>query len=86
MAPSFAVDISDYIDQWMEVLKCHHSQFYNSATERYDFIDTLVAVARARGVSIGARYAQGFIATEPLKVDDPFMLVTPRVRMPQYPT
>ena len=86
MSPSFVVDISDYIDQWVEVLKCHHSQFYNRETERYDFVDTLVAVARARGVSIGARYAQGFIATEPLKVDDPFMLVIQRRRTPQYPT
>jgi N-acetylglucosamine malate deacetylase 1 len=84
--PSFVVDISDYIEPWIEVLKCHHSQFYNPETERYDFVDTLVAVARARGISIGARYAQGFIATEPLKVDDPFMLATQRLRTPQYPT
>jgi N-acetylglucosamine malate deacetylase 1 len=84
--PSFVVDISDYIEPWVEVLKCHHSQFYNPETERYDFIDTLIAVARARGVSIGARYAQGFIATEPLSIDDPFTLVTQRRRIPQYPT
>ena len=37
--PLFVVDISDYIDQWVEVLKCHHSQFYNTETERYDFVD-----------------------------------------------
>jgi hypothetical protein len=55
-------------------------------TEQYDFIDTLVAIARARGVSIGVRYAQGFIAAEPLKIDDPFMLVTQRRLTPQYPT
>src|SRR5919198_1175289 len=61
MSPSFVVDISDYIDQGTEVLKCHHSQFYNPGTERYDFIETLMAVAQARGISIGVRYAQGFI-------------------------
>jgi len=55
-------------------------------TERYDFVDTLVAVARARGISIGVRYAQGFVATEPLKVDDPFILAIQRRRTPQYPT
>jgi N-acetylglucosamine malate deacetylase 1 len=86
MAPSFVVDVSDYLEQWVEVLKCHHSQFYSADTGRYDFIDTLVAVARARGLSIGARYAQGFIAAEPLKVDDPFMLATQRYAIPQYPT
>ena len=59
MSPLFVVDISDYIDQWVEVLKCHHSQFYNTETERYDFVDTLVAVARARGVSIGAATLRG---------------------------
>ena len=85
-APSFVVDISDYVDQWVEVLKCHHSQFFNPQTGRYDFIDTLLATVRARGFGIGARYAQGFIAPEPLKVDDPFLLVTPRRGIPQYPT
>ena len=43
------------------------------------------SVARARGVSICARYAQGFIATEPLKVDDPFMLAIQRRRTPSIP-
>jgi len=85
--PSFVVDISDYIDQWVEMLKCHRSQFYNPETGRYDFIDTLLAVARARGFGIGARYAQAFISPEPLKIDDPFLLVTQqRLRTPQYPT
>ncbi len=81
------MDISDYIDQWVEMLKCHRSQFYNPETGRYDFIDTLLAVARARGFGIGARYAQAFISPEPLKIDDPFLLVTQqRLRTPQYPT
>jgi LmbE family N-acetylglucosaminyl deacetylase len=84
--PSFVVDISDYVDQWAEVLKCHHSQFYNAETGRYDFVDTLLAVARARGYGTGMRYAQAFIAPEPLKIDDPFQLVAQRPRAPQYPT
>ncbi|MBI3330108.1 MAG: hypothetical protein HYZ81_25800, partial [Nitrospinae bacterium] len=82
---SFVVDISEYVEGWVEVLKCHHSQFYNPETERYDFIDTLLAVARSRGFTMGMRYAQAFIATDPLKIDDPFMLVTQRFRSPQYP-
>lgn len=86
MTPSFVVDISEYADRWVEVLKCHHSQFYNSETQRYDFIDTLLAVARAHGFAMGMRYGQGFIAPGPLKIDDPFMLVTQRGRTPQYPT
>ena len=85
MTPSFVVDISEYVEGWVEVLKCHHSQFYNPETERYDFIDTLLAVARARGFTLGMRYAQAFIATDPLKIDDPFLLVTQRFRSPQYP-
>lgn len=84
--PTFVVDISDYVERWVEVLKCHHSQFYNPATERYDFIETLLAVARARGFALGMRYAQGFIATEPLKIDDPVLLATERRHTPQYPT
>lgn len=86
MTPSFVVDISEYADRWVEVLKCHYSQFYNAETQRYDFIDTLLAVARAHGFAMGMRYGQGFIAPGPLKIDDPFMLVTQRGRTPQYPT
>ncbi len=73
--PTFVVDISEYVERWVEVLKCHHSQFYNPQTGRYDFIDTLLAVARARGFAMGIRYAQGFLAAGPLHIDDPFLLV-----------
>ena len=80
MPPTFAVDISDYVERWVEVLKCHHSQFYNAETGRYDFIDTLLAVARARGFTMGIRYAQAFLAAGPLHIDDPFLLVAQRAR------
>src|SRR5687767_6706535 len=53
LPPTFVVDISDYVDPWVEALKCHRSQFYNPHTLRYDAIDRFLAVARARGFARG---------------------------------
>jgi N-acetylglucosamine malate deacetylase 1 len=82
LPPTFVVDISDYVDQWMAALQCHHSQFYNPHTQRYDAIDRFLAVARARGFARGIGYAQAFIVPGPLTIDDPFLLVMPQDRPP----
>jgi N-acetylglucosamine malate deacetylase 1 len=75
MPPTLIVDISDYVDRWVEVLQCHRSQFYNPQTQRYDAIDRFLAVARARGFTRGIRYAHAFIVPGPLILDDPVRLV-----------
>jgi N-acetylglucosamine malate deacetylase 1 len=75
MPPTFVVDISEYVDRWVEVLQCHRSQFYNPHTQRYDTIDRFLALAQARGFGTGIGYAQAFIAQRPLTIDDPVRLV-----------
>jgi LmbE family N-acetylglucosaminyl deacetylase len=76
------VDISDYVDQWVEALQCHRSQFYNPHTQRYEAIERFLALAQARGFSRGMGYAQAFIARAALTIDDPFLLVAQQVRTP----
>ncbi|MBI3327677.1 MAG: PIG-L family deacetylase [Nitrospinae bacterium] len=86
MQPTFVVDISDYVDRWVEVLKCHHSQFYNPRTQRYDAIERFLALAQARGFARGIRYAQAFILPELLIIDDPMLLVAQQGRQPHNPS
>jgi LmbE family N-acetylglucosaminyl deacetylase len=82
LPPTFVVDISDYVDQWVGALQCHGSQFYNPHTQRYDAIERFLAVARARGFARGIGYAHAFIARAPLTIDDPFRLIVPQGRPP----
>jgi len=86
MPATFVVDISDYVDRWVEVLKCHRSQFYNPQTQRYDAIDRFLALAQARGFARGIRYAQAFIAQGPLAIDDPFQLIARQGRPSHDPS
>jgi LmbE family N-acetylglucosaminyl deacetylase len=83
LPPTFVVDISDYVDPWIEALQCHRSQFYNPHTERYDAVERFLAVARARGFARGIGCAHAFIARAPLSIDDPLQLVASQVRPPR---
>jgi N-acetylglucosamine malate deacetylase 1 len=86
LTPTFVVDISDYVERWVEALQCHRSQFYNPYTQRYDAIERFLAVARARGFARGIGYAHAFIARAPLTIDDPFRLIVPQGRPPHNPS
>jgi len=86
LPPTFVVDISDYVERWVDALQCHRSQFYNPHTQRYDAIERFLAVARARGFAMGIGYAHAFIARAPLHIDDPFLLVVQQGRMAHDPS
>jgi bacillithiol biosynthesis deacetylase BshB1 len=86
LAPTFVVDISDYVDRWVAALQCHPSQFYNPHTQRYEAIERFLAVARARGFGMGIGYAHAFIARAALRIDDPFLLVAQQLCTPQNPS
>lgn len=71
LTPDFVVDISDFIDQKIELVLAFRSQFFLSETSEYDkelqtpisgkdFIDFLRAKARAYGRPAGLEYAEGF--------------------------
>jgi bacillithiol biosynthesis deacetylase BshB1 len=86
LPPTFVVDISDYVEPWVEALQCHRSQFYDPHTQRYEAIERFLAVAQARGFTRGIGYAHAFIARAPLTIDDPFHLVPQQVRAPEDPS
>lgn len=77
--PTFIVDITDVFDDWMAALDCHVSQFANPERPRPDHFpsvrDVFATYAGYWGWQIGVKYAQAYLATGPLKVNDPLMLV-----------
>ena len=84
--PTFVVDVSDHFDDWMAALDCHQSQFANPDRPRPATMpsvrDVFESYARYWGWQIGAKYGQAYLATGPLRVGDPFMLVRDVVPRP----
>jgi bacillithiol biosynthesis deacetylase BshB1 len=76
---TFIVDIGDWVEDWLKALDCHTSQFYHPDRPRPASFphprEGFEANARHWGWQIGVKFAQAFLATSPLKIDDPMMLV-----------
>lgn len=77
VSPSFVVDISKYYDQWIKALSAHKSQFLNPRKTSRNYMWSLETMARGFGARIGVKYGQGFLAAEPLRIDDPMILSRP---------
>lgn len=77
LKPDFVVDISNEFEQKMKAIKAYQSQFFNpNSTEKNTFISTpefqqfLEARAIEMGQITGVKYAEGFIATRYLGIND----------------
>lgn len=83
---TFVVDVSDYVDDWLEAIDAHKSQFHNPEKPRRDGTapvrEYFKAYARYWGWQIAANYGQAFIANVPLRVRDPMALVKDVVPRP----
>lgn len=77
--PTFVVDITEHVTDWIAALDCHQSQFHNPDRPRAEHLpsvrDVFESMARYWGWQVGVKYGQAFLATAPLKVGDPLMLV-----------
>jgi bacillithiol biosynthesis deacetylase BshB1 len=77
--PTFVVDIGDWVEDWLDAIDCHKSQFYHPDRPRPATMpkprEAFESNARHWGWQIGVKYGQAFLATSPLKVDDPMELV-----------
>ena len=81
--PSFIVDISDFLEQKMEAIRAHGSQFYDPNSQEpetrltsKDFLDELANRSRYFGSLIGVAAGEPFYVREALNVDDPIDLLT----------
>jgi bacillithiol biosynthesis deacetylase BshB1 len=78
--PTFIVDVSEHYEEWVSALAVHKSQFANPEKPRSrggygSFLDFFEVWARQWAFAIGARYAQAYLSTGPLRIDDPMLLV-----------
>ncbi len=81
--PSFIVDVSDFVDDKMNAIKAHASQFYcpdskEPATRISDegFLKEIEYRMRYFGALIGVEAGEPFYVREALNVDDPVALLT----------
>jgi len=69
--PNFVVDISDYIEKKLEVIRCYESQVIaGRPTSPYSFVESLRHRAAALGISSGVEFAEGFASRETLVIED----------------
>ena len=62
--PDIVIDISDILVEWEAVMRCHESQVTNKA-----YIDLQKTGARLLGLTIGAEYALGLFANDPVRLE-----------------
>jgi N-acetylglucosamine malate deacetylase 1 len=81
--PSFIIDISDFLEQKMDAIRAHRSQFYDpNSTEpetrltAKTFLDEIESRSRYFGSLIGTAAGEPFFVREALNVDDPVDLLT----------
>ncbi len=83
IAPSFIVDISDFLEEKTEAIRAHASQFYNPNSNEpetrltgVNFIAELENRSRYFGSLIGVAAGEPFFVREALNVEDPIALLT----------
>ncbi|HXG85613.1 MAG TPA: bacillithiol biosynthesis deacetylase BshB1 [Pyrinomonadaceae bacterium] len=83
VAPSFIVDISEFLEQKTEAIRAHRSQFYNPNSNELEtrltgkgFIEELENRSRYFGSLIGVTAGEPFFVREALNVEDPIELLT----------
>jgi bacillithiol biosynthesis deacetylase BshB1 len=83
VVPSFVVDISGFLEQKMEAIRAHVSQFHDPNSQDPEtrlsekgFLDVLENRSRFFGSLIGVDAGEPFFVREMLNVDDPVKLLT----------
>ena len=81
LEPDFVVDVSEFMDQKLEVIKAYGSQFFNPDSSEPEtpisgesFLDVVKAKMAVLGRQIGVDYAEGYTAERYVGVDDITML------------
>jgi bacillithiol biosynthesis deacetylase BshB1 len=83
VVPSFIVDISEFLEQKMDAIRAHASQFHNPNSKDLEtrlsekgFLDQLENRSRYFGSLIGTDAGEPFFVREMLNVEDPIALLT----------
>ncbi|MBD0326368.1 MAG: bacillithiol biosynthesis deacetylase BshB1, partial [Pyrinomonadaceae bacterium] len=83
VAPSFVVDVSDFVDEKMRAIRAHASQFYKPGTDEPEtrisdkgFLQQIEWRMRYYGSLIGVAAGEAYYVREALNVEDPVALLT----------
>ncbi|HEY0080052.1 MAG TPA: bacillithiol biosynthesis deacetylase BshB1 [Pyrinomonadaceae bacterium] len=83
VVPSFIVDVSDFVEQKMEAIRAHASQFYRPDADEPQtrisekgFLQMIEYRMRYYGSLIGVAAGEAFYVREALNIDDPVSLLT----------
>ena len=63
-APAVVIAIDDVMEEWEAVMRCHETQVSSKS-----YIELQKSAARLLGLSIGAEYAIGLYANDPVRVE-----------------
>jgi len=61
----YLVDISDYVEQWKQLILAHESQH-----QTFDYLNRCLASAARWGAMMGTKYAQNLVAHNPIVVNN----------------
>jgi bacillithiol biosynthesis deacetylase BshB1 len=82
VVPSFIVDVSDFLEEKMNAIRAHASQFHDPQSNAPEtrltskhFLDELENRSRHFGSMIGVRAGEPFFVREALNVEDPVALL-----------
>jgi bacillithiol biosynthesis deacetylase BshB1 len=83
VAPSFVVDVSEFVAEKMDAIRAHASQFYREGADEPEtrisdknFLAQLEHRMRYYGSLVNAAAGEAFYVREALNVEDPFALLT----------
>jgi bacillithiol biosynthesis deacetylase BshB1 len=83
VAPSFVVDVSEFLEEKMRAIRAHVSQFYREGAQETetrisgkDFLSQLEYRMRYYGSLINAAAGEAYYVREALNVEDPVALLT----------
>jgi bacillithiol biosynthesis deacetylase BshB1 len=83
IVPSFIVDVSDFVDEKMNAIRAHASQFFHPESKEpatrisdKNFLQQIEWRMRYYGSLIGVAAGEAFYVREALNVDDPVALLT----------
>lgn len=83
VAPSFIINVSDFVPEKMQAIRAHASQFYSPSSQEpvtriseEGFLEQIEYRMRYYGALIGVAAGEAFYVREALNVDDPVDLLT----------
>jgi bacillithiol biosynthesis deacetylase BshB1 len=83
LAPSFIVDVSDFVEEKMQAIRAYASQFYSSASTEPEtriseegFLSQIEYRMRYYGSLLGVAAGEAFYVREALNVEDPIALLS----------